>query len=45
MVNRIYLLDIETKSASGIDMARIIRKNDLDSIIIFIRVGALWADQ
>ena len=36
MVNRIYLLDIETKSASGIDMARIIRKNDLDSIIIFI---------
>ena len=36
MVNRIYLLDIETKSASGIDMARIIRKNDLDSIIVFI---------
>ena len=36
MVNRIYLLDIETKSASGIDIARIIRKNDLDSIIIFI---------
>ena len=36
MVNRIYLLDIETKSASGIDIARMIRKNDLDSIIIFI---------
>ena len=36
MVNRIYLLDIETKSASGIDIARKIRKNDLDSIIIFI---------
>ena len=36
MVNRIYLLDIETKSASGIDVARIIRKNDLNSVIIFI---------
>ena len=36
MVNRIYLLDIETKSASGIDIARMIRKNDLDSIIIFV---------
>ena len=36
MVNRIYLLDIETKSASGIDIARMIRKQDLDSIIIFI---------
>ncbi len=36
MVNRIYLLDIETKSESGIDIARMIRKNDLDSIIIFI---------
>lgn len=36
MVNRIYLLDIETKSASGIDFARLIRKNDLESIIIFI---------
>ena len=36
MTNRIYLLDIETKSDSGIDIARMIRKNDLDSIIIFI---------
>ena len=36
MVNRIYLLDIETKSESGIDIARMIRKNDLDSIITFI---------
>ena len=36
MINRIYLLDIETKSESGIDIARMIRKNDLDSIIIFI---------
>lgn len=36
MTNRIYLLDIETKSDSGIDIARMIRKTDLDSIIIFI---------
>lgn len=36
MTNRIYLLDIETKSGSGIDMARLIRKNDLDSVIIFV---------
>lgn len=34
--NKIYILDIETKSASGIDVARKIRKDDLDSIIIFI---------
>ena len=34
--NRIYFLDIETQSASGIDIARLIRKNDLDSVIIFI---------
>lgn len=36
MVNKVYLLDIETKLASGIDIARLIRKNDLDSVIIFI---------
>ncbi len=36
LTNKIYFLDIETQSASGIDMARLIRKNDLDSIIIFI---------
>lgn len=34
--SKIYLLDIETPSASGIDMARIIRKNDVDSVIIFL---------
>lgn len=34
--NKIYFLDIETKSASGLDIARKIRKNDLESIIIFI---------
>ena len=34
--NKIYFLDIETKSASGIDIARIIRKNDIHSIISFI---------
>lgn len=36
LTNRIYLLDIETPSASGIDIARKIRENDVDSIIIFI---------
>ena len=30
------MLDIETPSASGIDIARNIRKKDLDSIIIFL---------
>lgn len=34
--NKIYFLDIETKSASGIDIARTIRKNDIQSIISFI---------
>ncbi len=34
--NKIYILDIETHSASGIDVARKIRKNDLNSIIIFM---------
>ena len=36
MPNKIYILDIETKSASGIDIARQIRKNDIDSVIIFV---------
>ena len=36
LTNKIYLLDIETKSASGIDVARTIRKNDLDSVLIFV---------
>jgi len=34
--NKIYFLDIETESASGIDIARMIRKNDVDSVIIFV---------
>ena len=33
---KIYLLDIETPSASGIDIARKIRDKDVDSIIIFL---------
>ena len=36
--NKIYILDIETKEASGIDIARKIRKFDVDSIIIFVTV-------
>lgn len=34
--SKIYLLDIETPSRSGIDVARDIRKKDIDSIIIFL---------
>ena len=34
--NKVYILDIETKSASGIDVARKIRSKDVDSVIIFI---------
>lgn len=34
--NKIYLLDIETPSASGIDIARKIRFKDLESVIIFL---------
>jgi len=33
---KIYILDIETPSGSGIDMARLIRKYDTDSMIIFV---------
>lgn len=33
---KIYILDIETPSRSGIDVARIIRNRDVESIIIFI---------
>ena len=33
---RIYILDIETPSRSGIDVARIIREKDMESIIIFM---------
>ena len=36
--NKIYIMDIETKNASGIDIARKIRKLDVDSIIIFVTV-------
>lgn len=32
----IYILDIVTPSRSGIDVARIIRQNDLNSVIIFL---------
>lgn len=34
--SKIYLLDIETTSKSGIDVARDIRKKDIDSVIIFL---------
>lgn len=34
--NKIYLLDIETPSMSGIDVARRIRKKDYTSVIIFL---------
>ena len=33
---RIYILDIETPSRSGIDVAREIRNKDLESVIIFL---------
>ena len=33
---KIYLLDIETPSKSGIDVAREIRRKDVDSVIIFL---------
>ena len=33
--NKIYILDIETKDKSGLEIASIIRENDFDSIIIF----------
>lgn len=36
--NKIYIMDIETREASGIDVARKIRKQDIDSIIIFATV-------
>lgn len=34
--SKIYLLDIETPSRSGIDVAREIRAKDIDSVIIFL---------
>ena len=36
MQSKIYLLDIETPSKSGIDVAREIRRKDIDSVIIFL---------
>ncbi len=36
--NKIYIMDIETRESSGIDIARKIRKFDMDSIIIFVTV-------
>ena len=33
---RIYILDIVTPSGSGIDMARLIREKDMESVIIFL---------
>lgn len=35
-VHKIYILDIEVKNKSGIDIARMIRKTDSSSIIIFL---------
>ena len=34
--NKIYILDIETPTRSGIDIARIIRNEDVNSMIIFL---------
>ena len=34
--NKIYILDVETPSESGIDIARLIRKDDINSVIIFL---------
>lgn len=36
LLNKIYILDIETPAESGINMARKIRQNDIDSVIIFL---------
>ena len=33
---KIYILDIETPGMSGIDVARIIRNNDIESMLIFL---------
>lgn len=38
MPSKIYLLDIETPTKSGIDVARDIRNKDVDSVIIFLTV-------
>lgn len=33
---KVYILDIETPTSSGIDIARIIRRKDVDSVLIFL---------
>ena len=35
---KVYILDIETPTKSGIDIARIIRHKDVDSVLIFLTV-------
>lgn len=34
--SKVYILDIEAPSGSGIDIARMIRQRDIDSVIIFL---------
>ncbi len=36
LANKIYIMDIETKTSSGIDVARKIRNSDLNSVILFM---------
>lgn len=36
LASKVYILDIEAPSGSGIDIARLIRKKDIDSVIIFL---------
>ena len=36
LASKIYILDIETPTRSGIDIAKIIRNKDIDSILIFL---------
>ena len=33
---KVYILDIETPTRSGIDIARLIRNKDVDSVLIFL---------
>lgn len=42
--NKIFFLDIETPTTSGIDIARIIRKVDYDSILIFLTAHKEYAN-
>ena len=36
MTFKVYILDIETPTSSGIDIARVIRRKDIDSVLIFL---------